>query len=105
MLGDAKDVIQHRLCHLADRVLLPLPEKAYEYLPYAMLALKGSGGSIHYYDFEHAKKGENPVEKAKLKVAGKLESSKVAFDFAFGRIVRATGPNWYQVVLDIDIEG
>ncbi len=101
MFGDAKEVIEKRLCHLADRILMPLPEKALEYLPYALLALKEAGGWIHYYDFEHAKQNENPIEKVKLKVAEKLESLGVAFEFPFGRVVRSTGPNWDQVVLDI----
>jgi tRNA (guanine37-N1)-methyltransferase len=102
LFGDAKEIIEERLCHVADRVLMPLPEKALEYLPYALLALKNVG-LIHYYDFEHAKKGENPVEKVKLKVAEKLKSLSVAFDFVFGRVVRSTGPNWYQVALDITV--
>ena len=101
MLGDAKDVIEKRLYHLADRVLMPLPEKALEYLPYALLALKEAQGWIHYYDFEHAKRHENPIQKIKLKVTEKLESLGVAFEIPFGRVVRSTGPNWYQVVLDI----
>lgn len=101
MLGDAKDIIEERLRHIADRVLMPLPEKACEYLPYALLALKRAGGWIHYYDFEHAKKNENPIVKIKLKVAEKLESLGVDFQIPFGRVVRATGPNWHQIVLDI----
>ncbi len=99
--GDAKDIIQKRLRGVADRVLMPLPEKAFEYLPYAVLALKNSGGWIHYYDFEHAGKTENAIEKVKTKVAEKLESMGISFEVSFGRIVRATGPNWYQIVLDI----
>jgi tRNA G37 N-methylase Trm5 len=83
---------------------MPLPEKALEYLPYALLALKESGGWVHYYDFEHASKTENAIEKVKLKVAGGLESLGVDFAFPFGRIVRATGPNWYQIVLDVKIQ-
>jgi len=101
ILGDAKDVIEERLCHVADRVLMPLPEKAFEYLSYALLALKKSGGWIHYYDFEHAKKNENPIVKVKLKVTEKLGSLDTAFEIPFGRVVRTTGPNWYQIVLDI----
>ena len=101
ILGDAKDVIEKRLCHVADRVLMPLPEKAFEYLPYALLALKKSGGWIHYYDFEHAQKNEDPIVKIKLKVAEKLGSLGIAFEIPFGRVVRSTGPNWYQIVLDI----
>lgn len=102
--GDAKEVIEKRLCHVADRVLMPLPEKDFKYLPYALLALKKAGGWVHYYVFEHAEKDENPVEKVKLKVTEKLESLSVAFEIPFGRVVRTTGPNWYQVVLDIVIE-
>jgi tRNA (guanine37-N1)-methyltransferase len=103
MLGDAKEVIEKRLCHVADRVLMPLPEKAYEYLPYALLTLKNAGGWIHYYDFEHAKKNENPIEKVNQKVTRKLESLNVAFKIPSGRIVRSVGPNWYQTVLDIKV--
>lgn len=104
MQGDAKGVIEKRLCHVADRVLMPLPEKAFRYLPCALLALKKAGGWVHYYDFEHAKKNENPIEKVKLKVTEELESLSAAFKIPFGRVVRTTGPNWYQVVLDIAIK-
>jgi tRNA (guanine37-N1)-methyltransferase len=103
ILGDAKKVVVENLRHKADRVLMPLPERALEYLPFALLALKTRGGWIHYYGFEHAKKGEDPVEKATLKVSGKLRNLEVAFKVSSGRVVRATGPNWYQVVLDIII--
>jgi tRNA (guanine37-N1)-methyltransferase len=39
ILGDAKQVIQG-LKSVANRVTMPLPEKAFEYLDYAVLALK-----------------------------------------------------------------
>jgi tRNA (guanine37-N1)-methyltransferase len=103
LLGDSKAIIERRLQHAADRVLMPLPEIAFEYLPYAISALKVSGGWIHYYNFEHAEKTENSVEKTKLKVTEKLTSLNVAFEFPFSRVVRTTGPNWYQVVLDVRI--
>ena len=101
---DAKKVIEERLQHVADRVLMPLPERAYEYLYYALLALKSTGGWIHYYDFEHAKKCENAVKQIWSKVSKKLQSLGVNFEVTFGRIVRKTGPNWYQVVLDIQVK-
>ena len=40
LLGDSKEIIQTQLQGVADRVLMPLPEKALEYLPYALSALK-----------------------------------------------------------------
>lgn len=103
ILGDAKEVAEKQLRGVADRVLMPLPEKAYEYLDQALVALKPSGGYIHYYAFEHATKKESPVEKAKTRVAEKLRRLDTKFDMPFGRIVRATGPNWYQIVIDIQI--
>jgi tRNA (guanine37-N1)-methyltransferase len=101
ILGDAKAVVRKHLQSVADRVLMPLPEKALAYLDYALMALKPSGGWIHYYCFEHASKYEAPVEKAKMKARRKLRKLGVRFRFCAGRVVRSTGPNWYQVVLDI----
>jgi tRNA (guanine37-N1)-methyltransferase len=101
ILGDSKDIIQSQLQGVADRVLMPLPEKALEYLPYALWALKQTGGWVHYYDFQHAPGKEDPVKKTKLKVAEKLDSIGMSYVFANSRVVRPTGPNWYQTVLDI----
>jgi tRNA (guanine37-N1)-methyltransferase len=102
--GDAKEVTENRLRHVANRVLMPLPRKALEYLPHALLTLKNQAkGWINYYDFEHANKSENPTEKAKLKVTERLKNLGVAFEVPFGRVVRTTGPNWYQIVLDINV--
>ena len=103
ILGDAKEVIQTRLQGVADRVLMPLPEKALEYLPYALLALKKKGGWIHYYDFQHAPGKEDPVEKTKVKVSQKLDQMGAGYVFANSRVMRPTGPNWYQTVVDIQV--
>jgi tRNA (guanine37-N1)-methyltransferase len=101
ILGDAKETIEGSLRHIADRIIMPLPEKAYEYIETALLALKSRGGLIHYYDFEHSIKGENVIEKTKKKVSEKLETLGVDFSILSSRLVRTTGPNWHQVALDI----
>jgi tRNA (guanine37-N1)-methyltransferase len=102
--GDAKEIIEERLRDAVNRVLMPLPEKAYEYLEYAILALK-EAGVVHYYDFVHAKrKKEDPIEKVRLKVERRLQELKVRGKVEYGRIVRLVGPNWYQIVLDISVE-
>ena len=102
--GDAKKVVKEKLQNVADRVLMPLPEEAYKCLDCALLALKPTGGWIHYYDSGHAKTGENPIEKIESKVSEKTQMLDVNFEVVFGRIVRTTGPNWYQVVLDIQVK-
>jgi tRNA (guanine37-N1)-methyltransferase len=101
--GDAKQVINTELRNVADRVLMPLPERSHEYLDCALSALKPAGGWIHYYAFEHAKKNEDPTEKVEAKVAEKLHGLGASFHVTFGRIVRPIGPRWFQVVLDIQV--
>jgi tRNA (guanine37-N1)-methyltransferase len=103
LVGDAKEIVERNLRDTADRVLMPLPEKAFEYLPCALSALKEEGGWVHYHDFEYALKKEDAVEKVMLKVSERLQRLGVAFNISFGRVVRTTGPNWCQVVLDIEI--
>ena len=103
LLGDAKTVVETQLLGMADRVLMPLPELAIEYLPAAVSALKKQGGWIHYYGFEHAVGDEEPVEKSKQKLAEKLGSLGVGFVFGLGRVVRSTGPNWVQTAVDVCI--
>jgi tRNA (guanine37-N1)-methyltransferase len=102
--GDAKTVTEKKLQNVADRVLMPLPEKAYEYLEYALLALKPRGGWIHFYGFEYANKNEDPIEKAEVKVSEKMRMLCKELQVEFGRIVRPIGPRWYQVVLDIHVK-
>jgi len=103
LLGDSKAIVNSQLQRVADRVLMPLPEKALEYLPCAISALKASGGWIHYYDFAHAKKTESPAEKVKLKVAETLDALGVDFEFSLVRIARSTGPNWFQIAADVHV--
>lgn len=101
ILGDTIEIIEGRLRGVADRVLMPLPERAYDYIEAANVALKPEGGWIHYYDFTHAKKEEDPKEKTARKVSERLEELCLKFKICFSRIVRDVGPNWYQVALDI----
>jgi tRNA (guanine37-N1)-methyltransferase len=103
MLGDSKELVETKLQGVADRVLMLLPEKALEYLPAALSALKKTGGWIHYYDFEHAAPKEDPTKLTEQKVAQKLDSLGIKYQFTCSRTIRSTGPNWYQTVLDIQV--
>jgi tRNA (guanine37-N1)-methyltransferase len=103
-LGDAKHIIETQLRRVADRVIMPLPELALQYLPSALLALKPSGGWIHFHDFQHATAEEDPTEKTKQNVAEKLGGFNVGYTIANARVVRSTGPNWWHIVLDIHVK-
>jgi tRNA (guanine37-N1)-methyltransferase len=102
--GDAEKIIEEGLKNIADRVLMPLPEKAHDFLDSAHAALKPVGGWVHFYAFEHAVKGEDPVEKAKARVVETLQQISSDFTMPFSRVVRQTGPNWYQVAIDLRVK-
>lgn len=99
--GDAREVLEGRLANVADRVLMPLPEKAADYLDAALQALSSYQGIIHYYDSVHAGRGEDPVALANAKVTERMSSFERPYRFDAARVVRMTGPRWYQVVVDI----
>lgn len=101
ILGDAASIVKARLLNVADRVLMPLPEKAFEYLDYAIMALKPGEGWVHYYDFVRAGRDEKPAEKVEDKVSGKMADLGLDFEVSFGRVVRKVGPRRFQVVLDM----
>lgn len=91
LFGDSSKYAED-LRGMIDRVIMPLPEKAKEFLPKALLTLK-KGGWIHYYTHIPYGKGEDPIEKAKAEVLG--------LKVVFGRVVREVGPRLAQVVLDL----
>ena len=103
MEGDTRIIITKELKDAAERVLMPLPKKAIDFLDCAVSAIKPERGWIHFYDFVHANKGESPIEKSKSKVEEKLQGYSIFFEVSHGRIVRETGPNWYQTALDIEV--
>ncbi|MCE4619741.1 MAG: class I SAM-dependent methyltransferase family protein [Desulfurococcales archaeon] len=104
ILGDARDVIGSRLSGTSDRVLMPLPELAIEYLPYALEALRGGKGVVHVYLHVHYAKGEDPLEKSARLVARRLEELGVSdYRISLVRRVRPVGPRTLQTVVDVVI--
>ncbi len=102
VLGDAKDVAREHPGRF-DRVLMPLPELAYEYFEYAVYTLKSSG-FIHVYDFITAEKKEEALKEARSKYLRRCNQLGVTASVKLSRIVRSVGPRYYQVVLDLYVE-
>ncbi|MEM3677856.1 MAG: class I SAM-dependent methyltransferase family protein [Candidatus Bathyarchaeia archaeon] len=100
-LGDSKAVAYNLFKGSVDRVLMPLPEKAVEYLNPALYALKPEGGVIHYQSFVHADKGEDPLKSALKELRENLRDAE--FEVEDGRIIREVGPFRYQIALDMKI--
>jgi tRNA (guanine37-N1)-methyltransferase len=98
--GDAAKVIKAQLAATADRVLMPLPEKAREFVDSAVLAIK-SKGTIHY--FAHVKAdGKKACQELGTKDASEA-FAKYRHRVAGVRVVREVGPRIYQTVADVEV--
>ncbi len=103
ILGDAAQVIMEKLQSSSDRVLMPYPELALDYLRYAIMAIRNCGW-VHVYLHIEADKGENPYEKAKNMVADALSELVKKYGFGTIRKVRTVKPRTYQIAVDVFIE-
>lgn len=101
--GDAAEICSSQLAGAADRVLMPLPERAKEFVAPAVLALKESGGTIHYFAHVRAEAG-NKKQARELGAADAHDAfSKHGHDVIETTVVREVGPRLYQVVADVKI--
>jgi tRNA (guanine37-N1)-methyltransferase len=98
--GDATEVIKDRLAGQADRVLMPLPERAKEFVDSAVLALKEKG-IVHY--FAHVKADSKKAgQELGLKDAHRA-FAKYNHQVLGVRVVREVGPRIYQIVADVSV--
>jgi tRNA (guanine37-N1)-methyltransferase len=96
--GDAGEVIKDQLTGQADRVLMPLPERAKEFVDSAVLALKKKG-VVHY--FIHIRADNKKTSKN----LGLQDAHKAFVKYNHivqqVRVVRGVGPRIYQIVADV----
>jgi tRNA (guanine37-N1)-methyltransferase len=98
--GDATEVIKEQLVGRANRVLMPLPERAKEFIEPAVLALKQQG-VIHY--FAHVKADSKKASK-ELGLADANDAfQKYDHDVMGVTVVREVGPRIYQIVADVSV--
>jgi len=98
--GDAVEVIEASLAGQADRVLMPLPERAKEFVDSAVLALKEKG-IVHY--FAHIKAdGKKASQEMGLKVTHET-FAKYDHHILGVRVVREVGPRMFQIVADVSV--
>ncbi|ADI32180.1 class I SAM-dependent methyltransferase [Staphylothermus hellenicus] len=104
IMGDAAKVIEEKLVNTSDRVLMPYPELALDYLVYALKALRNKEGWIHVYLHIVAEKDSSPLGIAENILSSELYDLGIQkFEVVNRRIVRTIGPRKYQVVLDVHI--
>lgn len=82
-----------------DRVVMPLPHSAHEFLDVAFRAVK-DGGIIHFYTLADIKR---PFEEAMEKAGAEAAKCGVNIERVSERIVRPYSPGMVQVVLDLSV--
>lgn len=98
--GDAAEVIKDRLAGQADRVLMPLPERAKEFVDPAVLALK-ERGIVHY--FAHVKADSKKASQELGLQDARGAFAKYDHQVLAVRVVREVGPRIYQIVADVSV--
>jgi tRNA (guanine37-N1)-methyltransferase len=97
--GDAKYIAGNLLAGLSHRVLMPLPEKAKEFVDSAIACLNEKRGSVHYFAHIRAQNKKDAVNEGKLATTEAFRH----YNHIVGttRIVREVGPRLYQIVSDV----
>lgn len=95
--GDVKKIVPKRFRNKFDRVVMPLPKGAENFLKEALISLKPSGGMVHFYGFVPAQNPFDAIESMIRRVASengfmvRIENHKQVRTFSKGLV---------QVVID-----
>ncbi len=91
--GDLGDIVGK-----ASRVIMNLPERALDFVPQALKALKSEGGAIHLYQFVG---GEDPLFEGEKRFKDALQAAKGRLLKVQGvKIVKPYAPYEYLIVVD-----
>ncbi|MBI2667917.1 methyltransferase domain-containing protein [Candidatus Woesearchaeota archaeon] len=91
--GDVKKIIP-KLKKKFDRIIMPLPKNAEDYLDYALKVSK-KDTIIHFYDFEH----ENEIKNSEEKIKNHLKKYKILKIVKCGQYA----PRKYRICVDFKI--
>ena len=100
--GDSQYVLSsNSFKNRIDRVLLPLPERAHEFVDVSINCLRPSGGHLHFFSHikSDTKAGVVPTSEAHIHNL----FSKYDFEIEHTQIVRDVAPRLYQTVTDLFI--
>lgn len=99
ILGDAEQEIHKSLKGVAKRVLMPLPEKARDFIDTAVSSLENGSGMIHYFCHVGADNKKTAIQNGVMDTSESF--SKFNHTIRNVRVVREVGPRFYQIVSDV----
>jgi tRNA (guanine37-N1)-methyltransferase len=98
--GDSQNILRSSsFKDRIDRILLPLPERAHEFVDVSVNCLRPSGGHLHFFSHikSDTKSGVVPTSEAHIHNL----FSKYNFEIEHTQIVRDVAPRLYQTVTDL----
>ena len=101
LCGDAKFIAGNLLAGLSDRVLMPLPEKAREFVDTAVTCLRNKIGTVHYFAHVKAQNRKDAVNEGKLATTEAFKT--YIHELNTTRVAREVGPRLYQIVSDVTV--
>jgi tRNA (guanine37-N1)-methyltransferase len=102
ILGDVREIISGELVNVANRVIMNLPKKSFEFIDVACKALKTSGGIVHFYNFATASINLDTLETRFIESVKRI--GRHVEKVLLSRTVRETAPYESQIVLDVKIQ-
>ncbi len=102
--GDARKILQSQeYKNKFDRILLPLPEKAHEFLDIAVPCLKPSGGFLHFFSHIKSETKKNVVSESEKNIKRLFSKDDYDYQITHTQVVRDVAPRIYQTVTDLFI--
>ncbi|MFH1199536.1 MAG: class I SAM-dependent methyltransferase family protein [Candidatus Micrarchaeota archaeon] len=97
--GDVNKVLKKSRYHRwADRIVMPLPHNAYEFLDAALGAAR-KGATVHFYYIPDAEDAD-AIKLAREKIASACRKNRRRFKVVAARTVKSYAPHVDQVVID-----
>ena len=101
-LTELQSQIGKDLHNKADRIIMNLPEKAFDFIDITCYLMKKSGGILHFYRFSEK---PNPIEKAKKLLKTKFESLNWKIEKTLNsKVVKSYSPKEELIVLDLYLQ-
>ena len=97
--GDAREIIASQIKGKSNRVIMPLPERAKEFVDSAVLALKKEEGIIHYFAHVDANTKKLAIEQGIIDTEDAFRHYR--YKILATRVIREVGPRLYQIVSDV----
>jgi tRNA (guanine37-N1)-methyltransferase len=97
--GDAREIIASQIKGKSNRVIMPLPERAKEFVDSAVLALKEEEGVIHYFAHVDANTKKLAIEQGIIDTEDAFRYYR--YKILATRVIREVGPRLYQIVSDV----